>query len=98
MFDALSLDRRPHNPLMQPVQLVSIVALAVAAGTALLLWLLGNRFARGYAARYAARPGLLWMFRAVDDRELEGTRRSALVTLPFLIAAAAIYVVTGAPS
>ena len=83
---------------MQVVQLLSIVALSVAAGTALLLWLLGNRFARGYAARYASRPGLLWLFRTVDDRELERTRRSALLTLPFLIAAAVVYVVTGAPS
>lgn len=77
---------------------VSIVALAVAAGTAVVLWLMGSRFAKGHVARYGRRAGPLWLFRQVDDPELESMRRIGLLVLPFLVVGAAVYVLTSTPT
>ena len=74
--------------------IVAIASLAVAAGTALVIWLMARRFARRYAELYQRIPPPSWMFRRQEDPELEAPRRRALSLLPILIISAVLYVVT----
>ena len=74
--------------------IVAIASLAVAAGTALVIWLMARRFARRYAELYQRIPPPSWMFRHQADPELEAPRRRALALLPILIVAAILYVVS----
>ena len=73
--------------------IVSIASLAVAAGTALVIWLMARRFSRRYIELHRRLPPPTWMFRSQSDPELEVPRRRALALLPILIAAAILYVV-----
>ena len=75
-----------------PVPILSIVALAVAAGSAFVIWIMARHFARRYFALHGKVPPPTWMFRSQLDPELEGPRRRALALLPILIVAAVIYV------
>jgi hypothetical protein len=72
--------------------ILSIAALAVAAGTAFVIWIMARRFARRYGELHHRVPPPTWMFRAQSDPELEGPRRRALSLLPILIVAAVVYV------
>jgi hypothetical protein len=72
--------------------ILSIASLAVAAGTALVIWLMARRFSRRYVELHRKVPPPTWMFRSQTDPELEAPRRRALSLLPILIVAAVIYV------
>jgi hypothetical protein len=85
-----SIDRRPDNTR---VPILSIAALAVAAGTAFVIWVMARRFSRRYIELHRKVPPPTWMFRSQDDPELEFPRRRALALLPILIVAAVLYVV-----
>lgn len=73
---------------------LTIAALAVAAGTAFSIWAMGRRFSRRYIELHGKLPGPSWMFKAQEDPELEAPRRRALALLPILVIAAVVYVVT----
>jgi hypothetical protein len=72
--------------------ILSIVALAVAAGTAFVIWIMARHFSRRYVELHRKVPPPTWMFRAQTDPDLEGPRRRALALLPILIVAAVVYV------
>ncbi|HET9851111.1 MAG TPA: hypothetical protein VFP56_01235 [Candidatus Limnocylindrales bacterium] len=71
---------------------LSIAALAVAAGTAFVIWIMARRFSRRYIEVHGRIPPPSWMFRSQADPELEVPRRRALSLLPILIVAAIVYV------
>ena len=71
---------------------LSIAALAVAAGTAFAIWVMSRRFSRRYAELHRKVPPPSWMFRSQTDPELEFPRRRALSLLPILVVAAIVYV------
>jgi hypothetical protein len=73
--------------------LLSVAAVAVIAATSLILWLLGNRFARRHVELHGSLPRATWMFRRSDDPQLEDWRRFALALLPLDVAAVVVYVV-----
>jgi hypothetical protein len=77
-----------HPHFMQPI---AFVALGVATIGAVLLWFLGARFSRRYIAKHHARPPATWMFRNTGDPDLEGSRRTALVVLPFFLVGILLY-------
>ena len=70
---------------------LAFAALGVATVGAVLLWFLGARFSRRYIAKHRARPPMTWMFRNTGDPDLEGSRRAALVVLPFFLVAVVLY-------
>ncbi len=72
--------------------ILSIAALAVAAGTAFVIWVMARRFSKRYAELHRRIPPPSWMFRTQADPELEGPRRRALALLPILVIAAVVYV------
>lgn len=72
--------------------ILSIAALAVAAGTAFVIWVMARRFSRRYIELHRKVPPPTWMFRSQADPELEFPRRRALSLLPILIVAAVVYV------
>ena len=72
--------------------IISMTSLAVAAGTALVIWLMARRFSARYVELHRKVPPPSWMFRSQDDPELEAPRRRALSLLPILIVAAILYV------
>ena len=72
--------------------ILSIVALAVGAGTAFVIWVMARHFARRYAQLHHRIPPPTWMFRSQQDPELEAPRRRALALLPILIVAAIVFV------
>ena len=72
--------------------IVSIASLAVAAGTALVIWLMARQFSRRYIELNGRVPPPSWMFRSQQDPALEFPRKRALSLLPILVIAAAIYV------
>ncbi len=74
--------------------IVSIAALAVATGTAFVIWLMSRRFSRRYLELHRKVPPPSWMFRTQPDPELEWPRRRALALLPILIVSAVLYVLT----
>jgi len=76
------------------VQLVGVAALAIAGGTAFVIWLMGRRFSQRYIQLHRKVPPPTWMFRAQEDPLLEAPRRRALSLLPILVVAAVVYVVT----
>ena len=71
---------------------LSVASLAVAAGTAFVIWIMARRFSRRYASLHQAVPPPTWMFRSQADPELEAPRRRALALLPILVVAAIVYV------
>jgi len=73
------------------VQPFALAALGVVTVCAVALWFLGARFSRRYIAKHRARPPLTWMFRNTGDPDLEGSRRAALIVLPFFLVALAAY-------
>ena len=72
--------------------ILSIASLAVAAGTALVIWLMARRFARRYIELNGRVPPPSWIFRSQSDPDLEFPRKRALSLLPILVIAAVIYV------
>lgn len=72
--------------------ILSIVSLAVAAGTAFVIWVMARRFARRYAELNGRVPPPTWMFRSQADPDLEFPRKRALSLLPILVIAAVVYV------
>ena len=72
--------------------ILSIAALAVAVGTAFVIWAMSRRFSRRYSELHRKVPPPTWMFRSQADPELEFPRRRALALLPILIVAAVLYV------
>ncbi len=72
--------------------ILSVAALAVAAGTAFVIWVMARRFSRRYVELHRRVPPPSWMFRSQPDPELEFPRRRALSLLPILIVAAIVYV------
>jgi hypothetical protein len=74
------------------MSLLSIAALAVAAGTALGMFLYGREFSRRYVDSHHRLPPPTWLFRGQDDPLLEGPRRRSLALLPALVVAAVVYV------
>ena len=71
---------------------MAIIALAVAAGSAVMLYIYGREFSRRYAEQHRRLPPPSWMFRGQDDPLLEGPRRRALAILPILVVAAVVYI------
>ena len=74
--------------------IVSIASLAVAVGSAFVIWVMARQFSRRYAELYRKVPPPSWMFRTQADPLLEAPRRRALSLLPILIVAAILYVVS----
>ena len=74
--------------------LLSIAALAIAAGTALGMFLYGRDFSRRYVESHRRLPPPTWLFHGQDDPLLEGPRRRALALLPILVVAAVVYVLS----
>ena len=72
---------------------LSIAALAVAGGSAFVIWVMARHFSRRYIELYRKVPPPTWMFRSQSDPQLEAPRRRALSLLPILIVAAVVYVV-----
>ena len=72
--------------------ILSIAALAVAAGSAFVIWVMARHFSRRYVELHRRVPPPTWMFRTQSDPELEGPRRRALSLLPILVVAAVLYV------
>jgi hypothetical protein len=70
---------------------ITIAALGIVTVTSLVLWLMGNRFARRFIALTGAMPPLTWMFRRTQDAELERSRRTALAILPVYLVALLLY-------
>jgi len=73
---------------MQPI---NFVELGVVTMCSVALWFLGARFSRRYIAKHRARPPMTWMFRNTGDPDLEGSRRTALLILPFFLVALVLY-------
>lgn len=71
---------------------MAIFALAVAAGTAIMLYIYGRQFSRRFVEQHGRLPPLTWLFRGQQDQLLESARRRALALLPILLIAAVIYV------
>ena len=69
-----------HRPTttIDTVPILSIAALAVAGGTALVIWLMARRFARRYIELNGRVPPPSWMFKAAADPALEFPRKRAL--------------------
>jgi hypothetical protein len=83
--------RRGRDNAAMPI--LSIASLAVAAGTALVIWLMARQFSRRYVELNGRVPPPSWMFRSQQDPVLEFPRKRALSLLPILIVAAIVYVV-----
>jgi hypothetical protein len=77
-----------------PVPALSLLALAVATSTAVVIYLDARRFSRRYIELHRRVPPPSWMFRRQDDPALEAPRRQALALLPILIVTAIVYVVS----
>jgi hypothetical protein len=75
------------------VPILAIAALAVALGTAFVIWIMARQFSRRYAEVHRRIPPPTWMFRTQTDPLLEEPRRRALALLPILVIAAVVYVV-----
>ena len=76
------------------MSILSAASLAVAAGSALFIWIMSRHFSRRYIELHRKVPGPTWMFRSQTDPELEAPRRRALALLPVLIVSAVIYVLS----
>ena len=74
---------------------ITIAALAIITVTSVVLWQMGNRFARRFVALNGSMPPLTWMFRRTQDEELERSRRTALTILPLYLIALALYLLQG---
>ena len=72
--------------------ILSIASLAVAAGSALVIWLMARQFSRRYIELNRRVPPPSWMFKAQTDPALEFPRKRALSLLPVLVIAAVVYV------
>ena len=73
---------------------MSILALAVAAGCAIMMYIYGRQFSRRYVEQHRRLPPPTWLFRSQQDPLLESSRRRSLALLPILVVAAAIYILT----
>jgi hypothetical protein len=72
----------------------AFVALGIVTVTSVVLWFLGQRFAKRYVQLHGTMPPLTWMFRPIrDDEELERSRRQAIGLLPVYLIALALYLV-----
>jgi hypothetical protein len=71
---------------------VAILALAVAAGTAITMYIYGRQFSRRFVEQHRRLPPPSWLFRGQQDQLLESSRRRALALLPILLIAAVVYV------
>jgi hypothetical protein len=69
----------------------ALLAFAVFTVTSLTMLVAGRRFARRFFAKHGAMPPWNWMFRKTTDPDLEGPRRTALVTMPLFIASLLVY-------
>ncbi len=72
--------------------ILSIAALAVAAGSAFVIWVMARHFSRRYVELHRRVPPPTWMFRTQTDPQLEDPRRRALSLLPILVVSAVLYV------
>lgn len=70
---------------------VALFALILASLTAVSLWVQGNRYARRHVRLYGAPPRLTWMFRKAEDADLERSRTTALIILPFFLVSITVY-------
>jgi hypothetical protein len=82
---------------IRSVELIAIAALGVVTVCSVLLVVLGRRFARAYAGKYAAMPRLTWMFHRTEHADLETIRKQALLVLPFYLAAVLTYLAVTGP-
>jgi hypothetical protein len=73
--------------------ILSIAALAIAAGTALGMYLYGRDFSRRYVEQHKRLPPKTWLFRRQADPLLEAPRLRSLALLPILVIAALVYIV-----
>ena len=69
----------------------ALFALIFASVTAVSLWVQGNRYARRHVALFGAAPRATWMFRKVEDADLERSRTTALIILPFFLVSMLVY-------
>ena len=72
--------------------ILAIAAIAIAAGTALGMYIYGRQFSRRYVEQPRRLPPATWLFRRQADPLLEGPRRRSLSLLPILVVAAVVYV------
>ena len=75
----------------------AFIALGLVAVTSVVVWRSGNRYTKGYFARYGKMPPLTWMFHRTDQPDLERERRTALVFLPFYLVGAIVYLAFTGP-
>lgn len=73
------------------MNVVAMFALILASVTAVSLWVQGRRFARRYIEINGAVPPSTWIFRKTTDADLERSRTTALIILPFFLVSLAVY-------
>jgi hypothetical protein len=71
-----------------------LAALALVAGGLAAYVPTSGRFMRDYQGRYREIPPRRWMFRSVDDPEIERWRRYAAVSLAVNLVGVALLIVT----
>lgn len=69
----------------------ALIAFAVLSVSSLTMLVAGRRFARRFFAKHGVLPPWTWMFRRTTDPDLEGPRRTALVTMPVFITSLLVY-------
>ena len=69
----------------------ALVALAVVSVTSITMLVSGRRFARRFFSKHGTMPPWTWMFRPTADPDLEGPRRTALISTPFFVISLLVY-------
>ena len=75
----------------QRVPQYAMLALAVLTVTSITMLVSGRRFARRFYSKTGTMPAWNWMFRRTTDSDLEGPRRTALITLPIFVISLLVY-------
>jgi hypothetical protein len=69
----------------------ALIAFAILSVTSVVMLVAGRRFARRFISKTGSVPPWNWMFRRTADPDLEGPRRTALVTMPIFVISLLVY-------